>query len=140
MNTFKIFQVAAIALLMSSPAFAATDDQSQSTSNMPMMQQNHDGMMMQPGMTPGTMTPEQYQNMPMMNPQMMQMMHQMHSMGHGQAYCQHSGMPKTGAGMGNKMMDPQMMQMRMQHMATLEKRLENIEALLSQLVELQQNN
>ena len=142
MNTFKILQVAAIALLVSSAATAATDDQNQDSSNMPMMEQNKDGMMMSPGMQHGMMNPEQYHNMPMMTPQMMHMMmHSMHSMGgYGQGHCQQQGMPMMGGGMGENMMNPQMMQMRMQHMTNMAKRLENIEALLSQLVELQQNN
>ena len=145
MNTFKILRVAAIAILISSTATAATDDQNQNSSNMPMMEQNKEGMMMSPGMQHGMMDPEQYHNMPMMTPQMMHMMmHSMHSMnsmgGHGQGNCQQQGMPMMGGGMGYNMMNPQMMQMRMQHMTNMAKRLENIEALLSQLVELQQKN
>ena len=139
MNTFKILQVAAIAILVSSPAMATTDDQNQNSSNMPMMEQHKDGTMMSPGMQHGMMNPEQYHNMPMMTPQMMHMM--MHSMGgHGQGHCQQQGMPMMGGGMGGNMMNPQMMQMRMQHMTNMAKRLENIEALLSQLVELQKDN
>ena len=115
MNTFKIFQVAAISLLMSSPAFAATDDQSQSTSNMPMMQQNHDGMMMQPGMTPATMTPEHYQNMPMMNPQMMgkQMMKMRDQMQENHALMDKI-MAEEDATKRNKMMQQHMKSMQQQ--------------------------
>lgn len=40
-----------------------------------------------------------------------------------------------GGGMGNMMMNPQMMQMRMQHMLKMEQLMENIESLLTQILE-----
>ena len=77
----------------------------------------------------------QSRGMPMMNPQsMQQMMPHMNMMGPGYGY--HHGMPMMG-GAGNMMMYPQMMQMRMQHMFKIEQRLENIESLLSQILEQQ---
>jgi hypothetical protein len=74
----------------------------------------------------------QSQNMPMMDMQMMHgMMHQMQAMGHGQYHGHAHG---HNQGMGKMMMNPKMMQMRMQHMADMEQSLKNIESLLAELV------
>jgi len=74
----------------------------------------------------------QSQNMPMMDMQMMHgMMHQMQTMGHGQGHGHAHG---HNQGMGKMMMNPKMMQMRMQHMADMEQSLKNIESLLAELV------
>lgn len=132
MNKLKSLRTAAIILLFSSTAWAATDNETHDPSDMPMMNEENTGMMM----TPEMMASGQHQNMPMMDPQMMHMMmHGMSGMGHGHG--QNYGMPMMNGGKGGMMMNPQMMQMRKQHMANMEQRLENIESLLSQLVELQ---
>jgi len=138
MNKLKSLQTAAIILLLSSTAWAATDNETHDPSDMPMMNEENTGMMMTPEMMEKMMASGQHQNMPMMNPQMMHMMmHGMSGMGHGYGHSQNHGMPMMSGGKGGMMMNPQMMQMRMQHMANMEQRLENIESLLSQLVELQ---
>ena len=120
MSKLKLLGTATIAILISTSGLAASD------SNMPDKS----------AMTHGSMMDDaQSQNMPMMDMQMMHgMMHRMEAMGHG--YNQGHG-HRQNQGMGNMMMNPQMMQMRMQHMANMEERLKNIESLLSQLVELQ---
>lgn len=140
MNKLKSLQTAAIIMLLSSTAWAATDNETHDPSDMPMMNKENTGMMMTPEMMEKMMASGQHQNMPMMNPQMMHMMmHGMSGMGHGYGYGhgQNYGMPMMNGGKGDMMMNPQMMQMRMQHMANMEQRLKNIESLLSQLVELQ---
>jgi len=137
MNKLKSLQTSAIILLLSSTAWAATDNETQDPSDVPMMNEENTGMMMTPEMMEKMMASGQHQNMPMMNPQMMHMMmHGMSGMGHYYGHGQNHDMPVTKEGKGG-MMNPQMMQMRMQHMANMEQRLENIESLLSQLVELQ---
>ena len=68
---------------------------------------------------------------------MQHMMHQMNSMGQSHGHGHESTM--MGGGMKG-MMNPEMMQMRMKHMTNMEQRFENIESLLSQLVELQKAN
>ena len=138
MNKLKSLPIATIVMLLSSAAGAATDSESQTPSDMPVMNQEQNSMMM----TPEMMAAGQHQNMPMMNPQMMHMMmHGMsemgHAHGHAQAHGRNCDMPMMNGGKENMMMNPQMMQMRMQHMNKMEQRLENIESLLSQLVELQ---
>lgn len=140
MNKLKSLQTAAIILLFSSTAWAATDNETNDPSDMSMMNKENTGMMMTPEMMEKMMASGQHQNMPMMDPQMMHMM--MHGMsgmghGHGHGHGQNYGMPMMNGGKGGMMMNPQMMQMRKQHMANMEQRLENIESLLSQLVELQ---
>lgn len=138
MNKLKSLQTAAIILLLSSTAWAATDNETHDPSDMPMMNEENTGMMMTPEMMEKMMASGQHQNMPMMNPQMMHMMmHGMSGMGHGYGHGQNHGMPMMNGGKAGMMMNPQMMQMRMQHMANMELRLKNIESLLSQLVELQ---
>jgi len=146
MNKLKSLQVAAIFMLLSSATGAATDSENQTPSEMPMMNQEQNGMMMTPEMTQKMMPSEQYHNMPMMNPQMMHMMmhmmmHGMNEMGHGkghaQGHAQNCDMPMVNPGKEGMKMNPQMMEMRMLHMTNMEQRLENIESLLSQLVELQ---
>jgi hypothetical protein len=138
MNKLKSLQTAAIIMLLSSTAWAATDNETHDPSDMPMMNKENTGMMMTPEMMEKMMASGQHQNMPMMNPQMMHMMmHGMSGMGHGYGHGQNYGMPMMNGGKGDMMMNPQMMQMRMQHMANMEQRLKNIESLLSQLVELQ---
>lgn len=67
--------------------------------------------------------------MPMMEHQSM---HHMMHMGHGQ------GMPMMEHSMGN-MMNPQMMQKRMEHMQEMEQRLAKIESLLEQILEAQKS-
>ena len=135
MSTFKSLSTTAIAILISTSAWATEDVNKQDPSTMPMMPEGS-GMMMDPQMME--------QMMPMMNMQMMQrMMQHMDAMeqnqnqNHNQRHGEDHGMPMMGGGMGNMMMNPQMMQMRMQHMANMEQRLQNIESLLSQLVEMQ---
>ena len=137
MSTFKILSTTAIAILISTSAWATEDGNKQSPSTMPMMPEGS-GMMMDPQMME--------KMIPMMNMQMMQrMMQHMDAMeqnqnqnrNHNQRYDKNHGMPMMGDSMGNMMMNPQMMQMRMQHMAKMEQHLENIESLLTQLVELQ---
>lgn len=140
MNKLKSLQTAAIILLLSSTAWAATDNETHDPSDMPMMNEENTGMIMTPEMMEKMMASGQHQSMPMMNPQMMHMMmHGMSGMGHGYGYGhgQNHGMPMMNGGKAGMMMNPQMMQMRMQHMANMEQRLKNIESLLSQLVELQ---
>lgn len=138
MNKLKSLQTAAIIMLLSSTAWAATDNETHDPSDMPMMNEENTGMMMTPEMMEKMMASGQHQSMPMMNPQMMHMMmHGMSGMGHGYGHGQNYGMPMMNGGKGDMMMNPQMMQMRMQHMANMEQRLKNIESLLSQLVELQ---
>jgi len=133
MSTYKLLSTTAIAILISTSAWATEDGDEQDPSRMPMMTEGN-GMMMNMQMMENMM--------PMMNMQMMQRMMQHmdameHNQGNYQRHGKYHGMPMTGGGMGNMMMNPQMMQMRMQHMASMEQRLENIESLLSQLVELQ---
>jgi hypothetical protein len=140
MNKLKSIQIATIIILLSSSAWAATDSENQAPSDMPMMNEEHNSMMMTPEMMEKMMASGQHQSMPMMNPQMMHMMmYGMNGMGHGHGHGhgQNHDMPMMKEGKGGMMMDPQMMQKRMQHMANMEQRLENIESLLSQLVELQ---
>jgi hypothetical protein len=149
MNISKYLRIALVAVLVSSPATAATDNEQLPAAQMPMM---GPGMMMSPEQMQQMqemMSSGQFQHMPMMNPQMMQMMHGMNPMGYAQGQYLQPGMPMMGPGMmGPGMMGQgmgpqhmmQMMQMRMQHMANMEKRLQNIEALLKELVELQKAN
>jgi hypothetical protein len=158
MNKLKSLPVAAILVLLSSAVWAATDSETQSPSEMPMMNQEQNGMMMSPEMMQERMPSEQYHNSSMMNhgqngmmnPQMMHMMMQgMGEMGnghgHGYGQGQNCDMPMKHQGdegrmehQGNEgMMNPQMRQMRMQQMTNMEQHLQNIESLLSQLVELQ---
>jgi hypothetical protein len=143
-----------IGLVVSTAVYATTQDESESSQEMPMMNQAG-GMMMDPETMSQMMASGQHQNMPMMGHQNMhQMMHQMPYSGHG--------MPMMGGGMGNmmhpqmmgggmgnmmhpqmmgggmgNMMNPQMMQMRMQHMMKMEQHLEKIESLLTQILEAQ---
>jgi hypothetical protein len=140
MNKLKSLHIATIVILLSSSAWAATDSENQAPSDMPMTNEEQNSMMMTPEMMEKMMASGQHQNMPMMNPHMMHMM--MHGMsgmghGHGNGHGQNCDMPMMKKGKEGMMMNPQMMQMRMQHMANMEQRLENIESLLSQLVELQ---
>jgi hypothetical protein len=133
MSTFKLVSTTAIAILISTSAWATEHGNKQEPSTMPMMPEGG-GMMMDPQMME--------KMIPMMNMQMMQrMMQHMDAMeqnqNHNQRQGNNHGMPMMDGGMGNMMMNPQMMQMRMQHMANMEQRLQNIESLLSQLVELQ---
>jgi hypothetical protein len=130
MSTFKLLSTSAIAILISTSAWATEDGNKQGPSTMPMMPEGS-GMMMDPQMME--------KMIPMMNMQIMQrMMQHMDSMeqnqNHNQRHGKGHGMPMMG---GNMMMNPQMMQMRMQHMTNMEQRLESIESLLSQLVEIQ---
>jgi len=133
MSTFKLLGNTVIAILISTSAWATEDGNKEDSSTMPMMPEGS-GMMMDPQMME--------KMIPMMNMQMMQrMMQHMDAMeqnqNHNQPHGKDHAMPMMGGGMGNMMMNPQMMQMRMQHMTKMEQRLENIESLLSQLVELQ---
>ena len=132
----KIYAVV-IGLVVSTTIFAATQDETDKSQDMPMMNQDG-GMKMGPEMMEQMMASGQHQKMH-------QMMHQMPYSGHG--------MPMMGGGMGNMMMhpqmmgggmgnmtmNPQMMQMRMQHMMKMEQHLENIESLLTQLLEAQKS-
>ena len=117
MSKLKLLGTATIAVLISTSGLAASDSNTPEKSAM-----THGSMM----------TDAQSQTMPMMDMQMMHgMMHQMETMGHG--YNQGHG-HRQNQGMGNMMMNPQMMQMRMQHMADMEQSLKNIESLLAELV------
>jgi hypothetical protein len=129
MNKIKLLSTAAIAVLISTSSWAASDSNSPDSSEMPMAHGNAGGMM----------TDGKSHNMPMMDMQMMHQMHQMHQMqamghghnhghAHGHEYGQNQNMSKM-------MMNPKMMQMRMQHMADMEQSLKNIESLLTELVE-----
>lgn len=119
-----------LATLMTASAWAAEDAPADDAAGMPMMQ--HGGGMMMPG-----------HMMPKMHSPMMPMMypmgqggydhHRMHMMGGGMGHMMMYPQ-MMGGGMG-PMMNPQMMQMRMQHMQNMEQRLKNIEALLQQLVD-----
>lgn len=123
MNKVTISTVAAVAILISSSVWATSDGKHQESSDMPMTQEGDSGMMMNPQMM---------QHMQMMH---QKMMHKMNGMDHGHGHGYGHGMPMMGGGMGNMMMNPQMMQMRKQHMTNMEQRLQNIEALLTELVE-----
>ena len=132
-----------IGLVVSTAVFATTQDETEKSQDMPMMNQDH-GMMMDPEMMDKMMASGQHQNMPMMgHHNMHHMMHQMPYSGHGMPMMG-GGMGNMmmhpqmmGGGMGNMMMNPQMMQMRMQHMMKMEQHLENIESLLTQILEAQ---
>ena len=126
-----------IGLVVSTAVFATTQDETEKSQDMPMMNQDH-GMMMDPEM----MASGQYQNMPMMGHHNM---HQMPHSGHGMPMMG-GGMGNMmmhpqmmGGGMGNMMMNPQMMQTRMQHMMKMEQHLEKIESLLTQILEAQKS-
>lgn len=139
MKISKSIQLLAIGLVVSTTVWATSQDESSQSTDMPKMKLGH-GMMMNPEMMQQMMASGQYQNMPMMNHQAMhQMAQQMPFMGHGHGYGMHHGMPMTGGGMGNMMMNPQMMQMRMQHMANMEQYLQKIESLLTQILEAQKS-
>ena len=123
MTKLKLLSTATIAVLISTSSWAASDSSTADPSAMPMTQ----------GCAGGMMADGQSHKMPMMDMQMMHgMMHQMQAMGNlhdqGHAHGQNQGM-------GNMMMNPKMMQMRMQHMADMEQSLKNIESLLTELVE-----
>jgi hypothetical protein len=130
MTKIKSLSTAAIAVLISTSSWAASDSNSPDPSEMPMAHGNAGGMM----------TDGKSHNMPTMDMQMMHQMHQMHQMqamghdhdhahghGHGHGHGQNQGMSKM-------VMNPKMMQMRMQHMANMEQSLKNIESLLAELV------
>ena len=120
-----------IGLLVSTTVFAASQDETDKSQDMPMMNQEG-SMTMSPEMMQQMMASGQIQNMPKMDHHAMQhMMSQMPYMGHG--------MPMMGGSMGNMMMNPQMMQMRMQHMVKMEQHLEKIESLLTQILEAQKS-
>ncbi len=127
MTKIKSLSTAAIAVLISTSIWAASDSNSPDPSEMPMAHGSAGGMMAHHG---------QSQNMPMMDMQMMHgMMHQMQAMGHGQDHGHNQGHAHGhNQGMGKMMMNPKMMQMRMQHMANMEQTLKNIESLLAELV------
>ncbi|MBT8435206.1 MAG: hypothetical protein KJN95_11105, partial [Gammaproteobacteria bacterium] len=138
-NSTRILMVA-IGFVVSASVFAAAQDESTESPEMPMMNQGGNMMMNPQMMNPGgnmMMNPDMMQQMMSQMPQMgygqgygmpmmghgmgnmmmnPQMMRQMPHMGYGQGY----GMPMMGQGMGNMMMNPQMMQMRMQHMQKME--------------------
>jgi hypothetical protein len=121
MTKYKSLSTAAIAVLISTSSWAASDSNSPDPSEMPMAH-GSGGMMAHHG---------QSQNMPMMDMHMMHHMHQMHAMGHGQDHGHAHGQKQD---MANMKMNPKMMQMRMQHMANMEQSLKNIESLLAELV------
>lgn len=130
-----------VAILVSTSVWADTHGEDQDSASLPMMNKENSGMMMNPQTMESMMAQGQQHNMPMMNMHMMyKMMHQANAMGqnhghgHHHGYQQSQGMPMSG-GMGNMMMNPQMMQMRMQHMANMEQSLKNIESLLTELIE-----
>ena len=126
MTKLKLLSTATIAILISTSSWAASDSHTPDSSAMPMKQ----------GCAGGMMTDGKSHNMPMMDMQMMHQMHQMQAMGHGHnhghAHGHEYGQNQT---MSKMMMNPKMMQMRMQHMADMEQSLKNIESLLTELVE-----
>ena len=122
MTKFKSLSTTAIAVLISTSSWAASDSNSPDPSEMPMAH----------GSTGGMMADGKSHNMPMMDMHMMHHMHQMHAMGHGQDHGHAHGQKQD---MANMKMNPQMMQMRKQHMANMEQSLKNIESLLAELVE-----
>ena len=122
MTKIKSLSTAAIAVLISTSIWAASDSNSPDPSEMPMAHGSAGSMMAHH---------DQSQNMPMMDMQMMHQMHQMQAMGHGHGHGHTHG---HNQGMGKMMMNPKMMQMRMQHMANMEQTLKNIESLLAELV------
>jgi len=113
----KIYAVF-FALFVSTTTFAASQDGTDNSQDMPMM--NQEGGMM--------MSPEMKQQIKESGATSSEMMKQMMASG------QHQNMP---------MMDHQamqkMMQMRMQHMVKMEQHLEKIESLLAQLLEVQKS-
>ena len=136
MKKLITIQTVVVAILVSTSVWADTHGEDQDSASMPMMNKENSGMMMNPQMMESMMAQGQQHNMHMMYKMMHQAnaMRQDHSHGHHHGYQQSQGMPMSG-GMGNMMMNPQMMKMRMQHMANMEQRLKNIESLLTELVE-----
>ncbi len=98
-------------------------------------------MMQQQGMPMGTpgMMPMNPQNMPMSDSQRYEMMMGQGNYGMMMDPSMRNNMMQYphGNGMQRHMMNPQMMQMRQQHMNELTQRLERIEALLNELVQSQ---
>jgi hypothetical protein len=136
MNTVKSLQIVAISVLVSSTVWASSDDKD-NASEVNMMNDANGSMMMSPEMMSRQRVGMQ-QMMDMMDMQMMQkMMQQMNAMGQPDGHGHGQGSSMMGGGMGGMKMNPQMMQMRMEHMTNMEQHLANIESLLSQLVELQ---
>ena len=136
MNIIKSLPIVAISVLISSTVWASSDDK-ENSSEMNMMNDTNGGMMMNPQMMSRQRMGMQ-QMMDMMDMQMMQrMMQQMDAMGQADDHGHGHGSSMMGGGMGGMKMNPQMKQMRMEHMTNMEQRLANIESLLSQLVELQ---
>ncbi len=124
MTKLKLLSTATIAILISTSSWAASDSHTPDSSAMPMKQG-----------CAGDMMAGQSHKMPMMDMQMMHgLMHGMKAMGHGNDH-DHGHNYAQNQGMGKMMMNPKMMQMRMQHMADMEQSLKNIESLLSELVE-----
>ena len=121
MKIFYTLKILAVGLVIFTAAPVSSQDEVDQSAGMPMMNQGN--MMMNPEMM------EQMQNHQAMH----QMMHQMPQMGRD------NEMPMMGQGMGN-MMNPQMMQMRMQHMVVMEQHLQKIESLLAQILEAQKSN
>lgn len=100
------------------------------------MQQMHQQRMQGGGMPMDPdMMPMHQQNMPMMDSQRQQMMMDPVMRKNMMQYRQ-GGMPQQG-GMMNPQMMQGMMQMRQQHMDDMERRLEKIEAMLAELLQLQ---
>jgi hypothetical protein len=136
----KFIGTTVIAVMMTTSAWAQSDATKQEPSTMPMTQHGSGKMMMDPQMMEKMMNSGGSAEMRMMDMQIMhRMMHQMEDMEHDLdcGHRQNHDKSMMGGGMGKMMMNPQMMQMRMQHMTNMEQRLKNIESLLSQLVELQ---
>ena len=120
MNTIKSLQIVAMSLLISSTVWASSDDK-ENPSETNMMEDTNGGMMMSPEMMSRQRMGMQ-KMMDMMDMQMMQkMMQQMNAMGQADNHGHGQGSSMMGGGMGGMggmKMNPQMMQMRMEHMTT----------------------
>ena len=125
MTYSKTLQALIAGLVISTAVLASSQDDTESPAGMPMM--DHGANMMNHQSMQQMMTPQQHQGMHMMEHQSM---HHMMHMGHGMPMMEHS--------MGN-MMNPQMMQKRMEHMQEMEQRLAKIESLLEQILEAQKS-
>ena len=156
MKISRKFYAVAIVLLVSTTAFAASQDGTDNSQDMPMMKQDG-GMMMSPEMmeqmmasgkmssemmeqmmTSGRMSSEMMEQMMASMKMNSEMMEQMMTSGkinsEMMASGQHRNMPmKDHQGM------QEMMQIRMQHMVKMEQHLEKIESLLTQLLEVQKS-
>ena len=122
MKIFRNIYAVVIVLLVSTTAFATSQDGADNSQDMPMMNQDG-GMMMSPEMMGQMMASAK------MNSEMMEQM-----MASGKM---NSEMMEQMMASGK--MNPEMMQMRMQHMVKMEQHLGNIESLLAKILEAQKS-